>query len=114
MRKKGRSLHIADSGTYFRKCGQAHRRLEIKGPSSCSPFPAASAFFLLGLRLGGGLSFGASLLGSFFRGVVGHHGEARQLHADTIRTGLDNDVLVLQLNDFADDAADGGNAVTDL
>ena len=55
------------------------------------------------------------MLGSFlFRCVVGGNGKLRKLDADAVSSRFDDDGIVLDGDDVADDAADGRDVVADL
>ena len=70
--------------------------------------------FLCLLFLAGGSHCSLLLGGFLLGGVVAGDSELRELNADAVGAGLDDDRVILHGHDVADDAADGRDVVADL
>ena len=71
--------------------------------------------FLLGALFLAGGKGGCLLLGGFlFRRVVRRNCELRKLDADAVSTGLEDERVLLDADNVADDAADGGDIIANL
>lgn len=82
-------------------------------------FQVLYLFALAGLLLclGAGTLFGGTLdigLGLLVLGVIGRNGPFGQFHTDLILAGLHDDVILLNVDDDAAEAANGGNVVAHL